>query len=302
MKPGEEAKTVELTGVGSAPAVTVIGPDGEQLASEANTMLHGKKLSAISVERLNRTWVGVDESKPGVYKIVPAAGSAPIVEVRETRKEADTEVKASLTGKGRKLVLHYDAGHGAGRKVSFFERGRDTWTLLKTVKGGKGKIAFEPSFGSAGRRTIAAQVEVDGIPAPLQALDKFKAPPPPKMSRVRNVRVVRHGGKLGVSWKQTPYAQGYSVVTEVGGGAVRSQRVKAKRGAAMVKKVAASEAGRVEVVAFGPTGERGKPGKASFKALTKKETRKLPFKGLGSGQTGGSQKKHGSKKPGHKAG
>jgi hypothetical protein len=303
VKPGEEAKTVELTGAGGAPAVTVIGPDGEQLASEANTMLHGKKLSAISAERFNRTWVGVDEPKPGVYKVIPAAGSAAIVGVRETRKEADTDVKASVTGKGRKLVLHYDAGRAAGRRVSFFERGRDTWTLLKTVSGGKGKVAFEPSFGSASRRrTIAAQIEVDGIPAPLQTLDKFKAPPPPKMSRVRNVRVIRHGGKLAVSWRKDPNAQGYSVVTEVAGGAVRSQRVKAKRGAAVVKKVAASEAGRVEVVAFGPTGERGKPGRASFKALTKKETRKLSFKGLGSGQTGKPAKQHGSKKKhGHKA-
>lgn len=286
VEPGEEAKTVELTGAGGAPAVTVVGPDGEQLASEANTMLHGKKLSAISAERFDRTWVGVDEPKPGVYKVIPAAGSPAIVGVRETRKEPDQGVKASVTGKGRKLVLHYDAGHAAGRQVSFFERGRDTWTLLKSVSGGKGQIAFEPSFGSAGRRSIVAQVEVDGIPAPLEILDKFKAPPPPEMSRVQNVRIIRHGGKLAVSWRQAPYAQGYSVVTEVGGGAVRSKRVKAKRSSVVVKKVATNEAGRVEVVAFGPTGERGKPGRASFKALTAKKTRMLPFGELGTGKAG----------------
>jgi hypothetical protein len=290
VEPGEKAKTVELTGAGGAPAVTVIGPDGERLASEANTMLHGKKLSAISAARFDRTWIGVEDGKPGVYKVIPADGSAAIVDVQETRYEPEAGVEASVTGGGRHFVLHYDAGHAAGQTVSFYERGKDTWELLKTVKGGKGRLVFEPALGSAGRRSIAAQVEVDGIPGPLETLDHFKAPPPPRVGRVKGVHVIRHGGGLAVSWRKAPYAQGYSVVTEASGGAVHTLRVKAKRHTVTVKGVPATEAGSVEVVAFGPTGDRAKPSRAKFEALREPKTRMLPFDELGSGEAAGHTK------------
>ncbi|HVY77605.1 MAG TPA: LamG domain-containing protein [Solirubrobacterales bacterium] len=285
VKRGEKAKTVELTGAGGAPAVTVIGPDGERLASEADTMLHGKHLSAISAERFNRVWLGVSNAKPGTYRVVPAPGSPLVVNVRATRYEPNAGVKASVTGRGRHLVLHYDAGHATGRKVSFYERGKATWNLLKTVRGGRGKISFVPGFGPGGKRSIAAQVEVGGIPAPLQTLDRFKAPPPPRAGRVRQLRVSRRGGKLTVSWGKVPFSKSYSVVTEASGGAVRTKRVKAKRSRAIVKGIPAAEGGRVEVVAFGPLGDRGKPRRAKFKALRKPKSRLLAFKELGTGAT-----------------
>lgn len=291
VKPGEKVKNVELTGSGGAPAVTVIAPDGERLATDPNQMLHGKKLSVLAAARYDRAWIGVEDAKPGVYKVIPQPGSVPIANVRETHYEPDADVKASVTGKGHHLVLHYDAGHAKNQVVSFYERGKGTWNLLKQVKGGKGTFAFVPSFGPAGRREIAVQVEVDGIPSPLQTLDHFKAPPPPKASRVKQVRVVRHGSKLTVSWQKAPFAQGYSVVTEASGGAVRSQRVKAKRSAVTVKGIPVTEAGRVEVVAFGPLRDRGKPGKAKYKALRKPETRLLSFKELGTGATEPAAKK-----------
>jgi hypothetical protein len=295
VKPGEEVKNVELAGGGGAPAVTVVAPDGEELSTEPNLMLHGKHLSLISADKYSRTWIGVEDAKPGVYKVIPQPGSPAIVKMRETHYEPEAGVEASVTGKGRHLVLHYDAGHAKGQTVSFFERGKGTWELLKKVDGGKGSLAFEPSFGPAGKRAVAAQVEVDGIPAPLETLAHFKAPPPPQASRVSNVRVVRHGSKLQVSWRKAPYTEDYSVVTEASGGAVRSQRVKAKRSAVTVKGIPATEAGRVEVVSFGPLGDRGKPGVAKFKALRKPTTRLLPFKELGSGASSATAKKGGKK-------
>ena len=280
---GEKAKTVELTGAGGAPAVTVSGPGGEQLASETNQMLHSKHLSAIHAARFDRTWIGVSDAKPGVYKIVPQPGSAAIANVRETHYEPNAEVKASVTGSGRRLVLSYDAGHAAGQSVSFFEHGKGTWELLKTVKGGKGKLKFTPGFGAGGKRTIAAQVEINGIPAPLLTLDRYKAPPPPTASRVKGVKVVHRGSGLSVSWEKAPFAQAYAVVVDPDGGTVRSLRVKPKRHSAKLKGVSATEGGVVEVVAFGPLNDRGKPGRAKFKALRTAKTRLLSYKELGSG-------------------
>ena len=149
------------------------------------------------------------------------------------------------------------------------------------IAGGSGTVAFTPSFGPGGRRAIVAQVEVDGIPAPLQTLDHFKAPPPPKAQRVGGVRVTRHGSKLAVTWDPVPYAQAYGVVVSAGGGAVRSLRVKPARHAATLKHVPADAGGTVEVVAFSPLGERGKPGSAGFRATAKPKSRLLPYKELG---------------------
>jgi hypothetical protein len=290
VKPGEKDKTIELTGNGGAPVVTVVAPGGEQLTSQPNLLRHSAHLGLISYEKYDRTWITIEGGKPGVYKVTPQPGSPPISNVMATRLEPEAEVKASVTGTGRKLVLHYDAGHAVGRTVSFFERGNETWTLLKKVKGGNGQIPFEPSYGPAGKRSVAAQVEVEGVPGALETLAHFKAPPPPKVGRVAGVKVAHRGGTLAVSWQKSPYAQGYAVVTDPTGGAVHTLKVKAKHSNAKVKNVPATEAGTVEVVALGIGGERGKPGQAKFPALRKAKTRLLPYKELGSGLAKG--KKH----------
>lgn len=277
---GETGKTVELTGSGGAPEVTVTGPGGT-IASKPDEMFREGELSALAASKYERTWIGFEGAKPGVYKITPQPGSAAITNLRETRYEPNAEVKASVSGSGRHLVLHYDAGHAQGQKVTFLERGKDTFHTIKTVSGGSGTVAFTPAFGPGGKRTIAAQVEVDGIPAPLQTLAHFKAPPPPKAQRVGGVRATRHGSKLAVAWNPVPYAQAYGVVVTAGGGAVHSLRVKPAHHTTTVAHLAADEGGSVEVVAFSPLGERGKPGRASFKATRKPTSRLLPYKELG---------------------
>ncbi len=281
VKRGETSKTVELTGAGGAPAVTVRAPNGEAITSVANELLHGKHLNVVAADKYGTTWVGVENGKPGTYRVDLQPGSATIAKIAATRPEPGAGVKGSVTGKGRHLVLNYDAGHAKGQKVTFLERGKGIWKPLRTVSGGKGTIAFRPSFGPRGRRTIAAQVEVDGIPATPQTLDHFKAPPPPRAGRVKHLRVRRHKNKLVASWRKVPLARSYSVVVEQRGGAVRSLRLKAKRHAARVGHVSAVEGGRVEVVAFGPLGDRGRPAKARFKATRKAKSRLLRFKELG---------------------
>jgi hypothetical protein len=295
VKPGEEDKTVELTGNGGAPVVTVTAPGGEQLTSQTNVMKHGQHLGLISYEKYDRTWITIEGGKPGVYKVTPQPGSPPIANVMATHYEPEAEVTASVTGSGRHLVLHYDAGHAAGRTVSFFERGKQTWTLLKKVSGGKGQIAFEPSYGPAGKRSVGAQVEVGGVPGAIEPLANFKAPAPPKVGRVAGVKVARHGGSLAVGWQKSPFAQGYAVVSDQTDGTVRTLKVKAKSSTAKVK-VPVTEGGTVEVVALGLQGERGKPGKAKFVALRKAKTRLLPYKELGTGATAKSGKHAGKGK------
>lgn len=278
--PGEKAKTVELTGSGGAPAVTVQGPSGT-ISTQPDQMFREGHLSALAASQFSRTWIGLEDAKPGVYKITPQPGSVPITNLRETHYEPGAVVEASVSGSGRHLVLHYDAGHAQGQKVTFIERGKSTFHELKTVSGGSGTVAFQPALGPGGKREIVAQVEVDGVPAPLETLAHFKAPAPPRAAKVGGVRVARHGAGLAVAWNPVAYSQGYGVVVTAGGGAVRSFRVKPAHHAAGLKSFPADEGGTVEVVAFGLFGERGKPGRASFKATAKPATRLLSYGELG---------------------
>jgi hypothetical protein len=296
---GESVKNIELVGAEGAPAVTVVAPNGEQLSSEPNQMLHGKKLSLISADKYQRTWIGVEEAVPGTYKVILQPGSTAVSNQLETREEPEAGVSASVTGSGDELTLHYDAGHAKDQTVSFYERGKGSWELLKKVDGGKGTVDFEPSDGPAGKRELAAQVEVDGIPAPIETLDHFKAPPPPQAQEVDGVEVAHHGDELKVSWDKAAGSQEYAVVSETRGGTVKEQRVTAKRTSATLRDVSATEGGHVEVVSFGPLGDQGKAGQATFKALREQVTRLLPYKELGTGEAAkksGDSKKGGSPK------
>jgi hypothetical protein len=283
VKRGEKAKSIRLTGAGGAPEVSVRTPGGETITSQANKMFRKGHLSAITSDKYKATWLGVEDAKPGTYQIISQPGSPAITGVAETHYEPEAGVSGKLTHKGRRYVLHYNAGHASGQKVTFIERGKTTMRPLRTVGGGKGTIAFEPALGQAGQREIVASVEVDGIPASPQTLARFSASPPPRAGQVTHVRVTRGRGAIAVSWRKVPFAKSYLVVLKQRGGGVRTLRVKGNAHSIRLQNIVATASGRIEVTAFGPLGDQGRPGRASFKALSKEQTRLLSFKELGRG-------------------
>jgi hypothetical protein len=283
VKRGEKVKNVRLAGAGGAPEVSVRTPGGETITSQANKMLHSGQLSAIAADKYKATWISVEHAKPGTYQIVSEPGSPAITGMAETHYEPGAEVSGKLTHRGRRYTLHYNAGHAAGQKVTFVERGKDTKRTLRTVSGGKGTIAFEPALGHAGPREIAAEVEVDGVPASPQKLARFSAPSPRRAGRVTHVRVARGHGAIAVSWRKVPFAKSYSVILSQQGGGVRTLRVKGNAHGVWLQNILATESGRIEVIAFGLLGDKGRAGDASFKALSKEQSRLLSFKELGKG-------------------
>jgi hypothetical protein len=246
-------------------------------------MLHSGQLSAIAADKYKATWIAVEHAKPGTYQIVSEPGSPAITGVAETHYEPGAAVSAKLTHKGRRYVLHYNAGHAVGQKVTFLERGKTTTRTLRTVSGGRGTIAFEPEIGHAGPREIAAEVEVDGVPASPQKLARFSASPPRRAGRVTHVRVTRGHGAIAVSWRKASFAKSYSVILRQQGGGVHALRVKGSAHAIRLQNILATESGRIEVIAIGPLGDHGRAGDASFKALSKEQSRLLSFRELGKG-------------------
>jgi hypothetical protein len=283
VKRGEQAKSVRLTSASGAPEVSVRTPGGETIASQANKMLHSGHLSAIAVDKYKATWISVEHAKPGTYQIISQPGSSTITGVAETHYEPGAAVSGKLTHHGRRYTLHYNAGHAAGQKVTFIERGKASKRTLRTVGGGKGTIAFEPQLGQAGAREIAAEIEVDGVPASPQKLARFSAPSPRRAGRVTHVSVTRGHGAIAVSWRKVPFAKSYSVILRQQGGGVRTLRVKGNAHAIRLRSILATESGKIEVIASGPLGDHGRAGDASFKALSKEQTRLLSFRELGKG-------------------
>jgi Concanavalin A-like lectin/glucanases superfamily len=282
VKRGEKLKNLQLTGAGGAPAVTLRTPGGETIATQSNKMLHSGRLSAISSDRFKTTWLGVERAESGTYQVIPQPGSPAIVQTAETHYEQDAGVSAKLSHKGHSYVLHYDAGHAAGQKVTFIEKGKNIMRTLRSVSGGKGTMAFQPQPGSPGKREIAAVVEVDGIPAPPLTLAHFSAPSL-RAGVVSRVRVRHLGNALALSWRPAANATSYTVAIVEHGGAVRTLHLRGSAHKVTVQGVPANEAGRVEVLAAGLLGDRGKPGKVRFAATRSQQSRLLPLKELGSG-------------------
>jgi hypothetical protein len=282
VKRGEKVKNLQLTGAGGAPAVTLRTPGGETIATQPNKMLHSGRLSAISSDKFKTTWLGVERAEPGTYQVIPQPGSSPIVQTAETRYEPDAGVSAKLSHKGHSYVLRYNAGHAAGQKVAFIEKGKNIMRALRTVTGGRGTIAFQPQPGSPGKREIAAVVEVDGMPASPLTLAHFSAPSP-RAGAVSRVRVKHPGNALVLSWRPAANAKSYTVAIVEHGGTVRTLHLRGNAHRVTVQGVPADEAGRVEVLASGLLGDRGKPGKARFAATRSQQSRLLPLKELGSG-------------------
>jgi len=280
LKKGDEAKDVEIHGLGGAPAVEIRAPDGETIRSVPNEMQLGENLQTLAWEKYDYTWVGVTNGKPGRYLVTPLEGSPAISKVMETRLTSE-KLKAKVAGKGHKRILTYDVGVNPGQKVTFFERGDAVNQQLGVAKRGKGRFRFEPGPGAKGKRRIVAEFEVGGIPGTAKTVATYQAPAPRKAPRVKRVRIKRKGSTLSVSWRKASHVRGYLLVVRQGNGLQRTIKVGAKRHRTRIKKVDKTQSGSVSVTALGVTLDRGPKGSASFKRLKKPTDSRRPFRELG---------------------
>jgi hypothetical protein len=155
---------------------------------------------------------------------------------------------------------------------------------LGVARRGKGRIAFAPAAGRAGRRRIVAHLEVEGIPAPEQIVARYKAPPPPRAGRVKRVRVRRRGKTLLVSWTRASHTVQYGVVVRQRNGRQKTTYVGGRRHRARIRRIPLRQSGTVKVSALGPLRDRGRPGTGRFKATRRPVDRRLPFSELGRGE------------------
>jgi len=279
---GDLNKNIRLEGSGGAPAVTVTAPNGETITSVPNSIEHGPRLRVFAAESLKTTWIGMDKPVPGTYMVTPKAGSVPITGAAETNYEPD-RIKASVKGKGAKRILRYSVTPSPGQVTRFYESGTQTRRLLATVKRGEGVVRFKPSPGPGGKRTIVAEVEVEGLPGQPQTVAAFKTTTT-KAGKVKGVKVRRVKQGLSVRWRRARNAARYELVVVQANGVKLTRFLKPKTKRLVVKQVPKTLGGRVHVAALGPLGDWGKAGKARFKATKRVKDRLLPYSQLGKGR------------------
>jgi len=224
------------------------------------------------------TIAGVVRGKPGTYTITPAAGSPAIVKVRETRD--DDHVSATVTAKGDKRVLRYDAGLPGHKQVQFFERGKAVFRPLTTSAGGKGTLTFTPAPGPAGKRQIVARTSIDGAPSPDAVVASFTAPDRVSPGATRHLRARRVGSSLVVSWAPARNATRYGVTVRQSDGTYKLVRVSGAKHTVRIR-VRADFPGTVSVHARGLQGTWGKGATARFNQTAKRRTAFLDYSQLG---------------------
>ena len=144
------------------PGVRVRGPGGVSVsASRARPdVRHGNALVLLS--KGGTTFVVIKHPAAGVYSIT---NQGPVArDVREAYGLPAPFVRASVTGRGERQVLHWALRPIPGQTVQFSEQSSDVRHLITTTAAASGSVAFTPQAGPRGRRQIVAVVEQYKLP------------------------------------------------------------------------------------------------------------------------------------------
>ena len=114
-----------------------------------------------------------------------------------------------MAGRGATRRLAYSVSGRPGLSVTFAERSSRNYHLLGRAAGAHGSLRFTPAAGAAGRRTIVAIVSDDGVQRETVTVASYRAPAPVTPTRVRDLRVARHGRRLRIGFGTATGASSY---------------------------------------------------------------------------------------------
>lgn len=257
----------EVVGRDAAPNVELSGPGGKRVGTPESGFLDSADAIIWRGSGDDRsTWVLLPKKAAGAWTITPSAGSA-IASVRAAHGLPEPDVRARVTGKGRKRALAYSVKPLPGQVVRFVERGPQTAHVLGTARAATGRLPFRTADGPAGARTVVAVVENEGTVRKEITVARFRAPRPTTPARPRGLRVTRVRGGLALRWKRVPGARRYVVGVDVSDG--RRLALTARKASLRIPRVAATTTARVRVAALTAANTVGKRATARVKPLRK---------------------------------
>jgi hypothetical protein len=238
-------------------------PSGQHIVPSADPKV-ASPAYALTDSKNGRTFVGLIKPAGGNWTVATADGS-PIGAVSQADGLAAPVVKASVGGRARARVLRYSATIRPNLVTTFAEQGANGLHAIGTARAARGRLAFSPANGPAGKRTIIAIVTENGLPRERVAVATYNAPGPLRPARVGGLRLSRRGTALTISWKAAANATRYAILIAGGDGRHDLRVVSAGTHRLRVAVVAHTRV-QVTVAGLRPDGSRGPAGAARLKA------------------------------------
>jgi hypothetical protein len=271
IKQGDRSRVIQFDGTDGAPVVSVTGPDGQNLTGTDTTVFdHSGAVRIMRLPDSNVTAVGLQDPRPGTYRIETVTGSPVVSATAEATDPPAAHVTATVRGTGIKRTLAYDVLRRPAQKVTFSEltANGSVRTIGSVTGGGTGTLHFHPSVGVRTSHVVA-QFTLDGLPAERLTVASF-SPLRPRLPRPNEVRIVRHRTSLTATWRPVAGATRYEVVVNASDG---TQRLARTRGHAIViDHVVPSSAGTLTVRAI-DTLRTGPTAMATFRRTAAPKTR-----------------------------
>lgn len=218
-----------------------------------------------------RTYVAIDNPRPGTWTINEGPGSPPIASLATALPRPDAKITAHVSGRGSKRTLRYRVRPRTGQTVTFVETGPETYRVLGRARGRRGAIRFRPAGGPGGRRAIEARLTLDGIPNANLTVARHRAPRPVTPARPR-LRVTHRGSRLAIRWSARQGVRRWAVAVSRHSGARRLLLLPARRRALRVNVPAAAN-GEVTVRGLGDRNLTGPSATKRFRATRHARTR-----------------------------
>lgn len=255
--PGTSAYSVQITGSGGTPSVSLLDPSGTPVAFGDPRNPTSRALETPGTPQSDMTFVGLNHPAPGTYTIVPAAGSPAITGLKVSRGYATPRVTGRIGGHARQRTLRYRiSGIAPGTTIVFVERGPAGDVPIGRATGGGGRLRFTSAKGPGGRRAIIAEATRGGPPVAVAALGSYVAPAIPRPGSVGHLRAARVHNRLRISFGRAPAAVSYLIKVLVSDG--RGLQLTRRSAAAIsIPGVARGVHARVSVIAVGADGRRG---------------------------------------------
>lgn len=252
------APTADLIahGTGGAPAVILTAPSGQQITPGA--LGSGASAVAVSDATTGATYVGISHPQPGTWTVSQAPTSpAPLGEVEYATGVGSPTAQATITGHGRKRVLHYHATVPSDTAITFAEQTGHLLHVIGKATGRSGKISFTPATGPGGRRQIVALITDDGLPFANRTVSTYTAPAPARPGRARQLHV--QAGRGAFTFSYTPPSGATRVLITIAStdGRHLQRVVSASTRRGSVPALGTSDGVTVTVTGIGADGARG---------------------------------------------
>ncbi len=249
---GQRALTLQVAGEGGAPILTLTDPTGKvytPTSTPAKVSTAGNFMSAYVPEG-KVTLLRIDKPLAGEWTLTPQPGSPAIGKVLTAEELPPLKVRASVSGAGRTRVLKWSAPGLAGRSIRFTERGANVGRTIAVTTKERGSVRYTIQDGSAGRRSVEAQVTAGGVPVEQPVVARYRAPGPPRPGRPGTLTARRRGETVTVRWPRLKGAKGYRVGVTGRDGRKELHFVTAKQRSVQIRIVAPTTALRVTVAGW----------------------------------------------------